>query len=178
MAYQTPPSLVAFQKLTASYLNTYLVNNMEALANDTPAWISISRTTSDFSKTSDTTLEDVPGLSFAIAASEVWAFIVFGGVTAAVTADVKLGVTGPSGATASYATPNHHGGTNIHRTASIGTGIEFQTGDSAPEEFNFSGMVVNSTNAGTVQVQAAQFASSGTATTIYANSFIIALRLS
>lgn len=110
--------------------------------------------TSNFTTTS-ATLVDVTGLSFAIGASEKWVVVVRARGNTSATASIQFGFTAPSGATITgnqtrvsnaYATP-----TAITALATATTAIAL-TNDAYYADIQVE--IVNSTNAGTVQLQA------------------------
>ena len=180
MAFTAFRTWVASEVLTAALLNTQVRDNgliLKTSINDdgTLASLQSGRLTSNQTWTTDTTLADITGLSFTIAASEVWAFISLIHLVSPGAADIKFDVTAPSGAS------GRHGLISARNeigdgSATIGTIVNVSTVDSTDLLHVHGGTIVNSTNAGTVQVQAAQNNSSGT-TTIYANSSVIAVRL-
>ncbi len=166
---------VAGEVPTAALLNAQVRDNglilKTSIADDgTLAGILFSRTTSDFIKNANTTLGDVSGLSFPIAASEVWLFYVGLSLDSSVTADIKLGLTAPSGATGRW------GNTLNAVSASIASNLTAAT-IGTDELYIITGLVVNSTNAGTVQLQAAQNTSDATNTTIFTHSHILAVKV-
>jgi len=174
MTWTTIPTISAGDKYPAASWNTYIRDNMNDLRENFPAWLSADRLASDFVKTTDVTLADVAGLSFAIGASEIWTFVVFLHILSPTAADIKYALTVPISAAGRYGV---HGSRNeIVGDAAIGTNVTMTTLDSTDFAHTMHGTVVNSTTAGTVQLQAAQNASSGT-TTIYANSSIVAVKI-
>lgn len=144
----------------------------------------VSRVTSDFVKTSNVTLGNVTGLSFAIGASEVWGFRIVAFHTSATAGNFRTNFTMPTSCTGEYGIIGINDGA-ASATASAnytsytfgGTDGRFGGGASVRQLAVIQGVAVNSTNAGTIQLQAAQGASSGTASTIYSNSYIVAERL-
>lgn len=132
-------------------------------------------TGSDFTTTS-TTLVDVTGMGFSIAANEVWAFElnVYGSTTN--TAPIQFAVNAPSGATGigiqqKFLTGSFTNGsvTTINTAfASVATNV-------ATTLYRLTFSVINSSNAGTVQIRI-QAASAGTAD-VPVGSYIIAHRV-
>lgn len=132
--------------------------------------------TSDLVKNADTTFENIAGLSFSIGASEIWAFILHLFLVSNAAADYKLMLTYPAGATGRWGMPiNVTGGGGI--SAAISSQIAIGTTGS-DELFLASGLVVNSTTPGTVQVQGAQLSSHASNSTVYQNSWINAVKVS
>lgn len=176
MAFTTVPTVSAGDKYPAASWNTYIRDNINDLHENLPGWVSLSRVTSDFVKNADTTLEDVTGLSFSIAASEVWLFLVLGHHVSNTSADLKVALTVPSGAVGRYAIGTL-GTSGNQDSDTIGSDlVTISNGNDEP--LQIYGTVVNSTNAGTVQLQAAQNSSHASNTTIYTNSWLAALRIS
>lgn len=143
------------------------------------------RKTSDETVTSSTTLQSDDELLFAVGAGETWLFniyVLYDGPTAA---DIKLNLSVPASAT------YHVGGhSNIPGTAgndsdlrnlttvSSGFDLAFGTpGSSNPILLSLAGCVVVSSTAGDVVLQWAQNTSNGTATRVWANSWLIAYRV-
>lgn len=140
----------------------------------------------DQSITSSTTLTDATSLGFAIAANEEWTAdfeLDMGGAFAAATG-FKLAVTVPSGATLNVvvvASPETttDASTYLKRTTTGGAALDFTLANCAGYNqalVRVSVWVLNSTNAGTVQLQIAQSTSSGTALTLRKGSHGIAKR--
>ena len=171
MPFTTPFTAIAFQKFLSSDWNTYIRDNLNFLKSDQPDWIKLGRTTADFVKNANTTLSDVTGLSFSIAASEAWLFWMGLFVVSSTTADLKLGLTFPAGATGRYGIDNTSNGADLIANTIFRamTGVDF-------EHKVVSGLIVNSTTAGTFQLQAAQNTSHASNTTIYENSHMFAMR--
>ena len=134
-----------------------------------------ARTTSNQTWTTDTVLADIAGLSFAIGASEVWEFWALIHYLAPTAADIKFDVTAPSGASGRHGVAGDRV-SGSRTSAPIGTVVTNQGIDSVDFATVHSGVIVNSTTPGTVQLQSAQNNSSGT-NTIYANSGIKAVQI-
>lgn len=165
---------------TGAIFNAYLRDPLTNLNTDpgsiTGAWVSYARTTGDFTKNANTTLGDVTGLSFSIAASEIWGFNMSVPYQTNASAGIKFGLTFPSGATGKwgilYITGTGHVSDDIANSIGSTAGVP-GTGGMA----HISGTIVNSTNAGTVQLQAAQNASHASNTVVYTNSHVKAFRI-
>jgi len=130
--------------------------------------------------TSSTVYQNDDDLKFNIGASEVWTFKAVLGVDGGTTGDIKFQFTVPASATgkviyclasAAQAADNNKGG---DITVSVGMGLD---GSGTENSVLIEGIVVNSTNAGTVQLQWAQNASSATATSVNAGSYIMATKV-
>jgi hypothetical protein len=171
MSFTTPITVSAFDKFLASYWNTYVRDNLNFLKTEKPDWVSVNRTTSDFIKNANTTLSDVTGLSFSIAASEAWLWWASVYFLSDVTADLKIGITFPSGAAGRYG-----GIAEDSRSVVLSASTAFPS-NGADELLIVAGLVVNSTTAGTLQIQAAQNASDVSNTTIYTHSSVLAIRV-
>ena len=136
-----------------------------------------SRSTANFTKNNNDTLGDVTGISFAIPASQVWGFRVTAQALIGATPDIKVAFTVPAAATGTgLATKLDAAGmvnvrvtdwtaANALVTAAAGVGIEL------------TGVIVNSTTAGTVQLQAAQNTATVEDTILYAQATIEAWRI-
>ena len=136
--------------------------------------------TANESVTSSTTLQNDDHLLFAVAANEVWVarFYLIG--NAATTGDVKIAWTVPAGATLLW---NAHGlGEGVtsiegaHKFAGSSSSGAAQTFGGSGFTFGIHGSiyVANGSTAGNVQLQWAQGTSSGTATTMFAGSHLVA----
>lgn len=130
---------------------------------------------SDTSVTSSTSLVDATNLSFAIGAGETFTGHIALTTTSGASGGIKLDFSVPSGATGNFTTNGASSFTSFDNVA-IGTGAggTAVTTTSTPIRLTFK--VVNSTNAGTVQLRFAQNASNGTATVVKAGSHIIAIK--
>jgi len=142
----------------------------------------VSRSTSNFTKNNNDTLGDVTGIAFPIGANQVWAFQVNAPASIGASPDIKLAFTVPAGASASgLAYVITDGATNTGTAGAVriadltaSTGL---AGLTAGVGLVISGVVVNSSTAGTVQLQAAQNSATAEDTIIYAQSFITAWRI-
>lgn len=131
---------------------------------------------------SSTTLQDVTGLSFALAASTSYAIEVHLLLTAAGTAaDWKTGWTFPTSCTMFWG-PYGQGG-SLFFWIPVGTGTTPDTILTEADTYSFGsaaattgiifrGIVRNSTNAGTLQFQASQNTSSATDNTVLKDSYL------
>jgi len=140
----------------------------------------IRRTTTNFTKNANTTLADVTGLGFHVGASEVWGFEVAAQVSAPATPGIKLAFTVPTSATITGTgtlTGSVSGAVSAERSANFTSAMSLVATGVDGDVLTISGVVVNSTTAGIVQLQAAQDTSNASNTIIYANSFIRAWRI-
>jgi hypothetical protein len=179
---QTEPSKPA---VTGVILKAYKVQPGQTIADNVAIQIDkaiqahpltyVARTTSNFTKNTNTTLGDVTGLAFPIGASEVWAVEVEMQTTSNVSGGMKFAFTVPA---AGAVTGNVVFGAaaaivNVRSadlTAASGSTTAIVTA-------RITAMVVNSTTAGTVQLQAAQNASHASDSIVYAQSFLKAWRV-
>lgn len=147
-----------------------------------------ARKTVDQSVTSadtGTTLVDCTGLTFAVAANDIWEyeFVIY--YQAAVAGDLKLLATVPASpvahavgaigtsinGVAGQANPGFWGATNAAVAATIGGG------DATKLIAVYKGLLRNGANAGNVQLQMAQNTASATATTVFTDSYVKAHRI-
>jgi hypothetical protein len=135
-----------------------------------------AKTSANFTKNANTTLGDVTGLSFSVAANETWVFRVVMYEVSATAADWKVAVTGPAAATANFAMHSSMDTPGAARTTSYSTGMAVG-GSAVDDVMVMEGIIINGANAGTVQIQAAQNSSDASNSIIYANSFLVAWRV-
>lgn len=136
------------------------------------------RLAADFTKNASVALSDVTALSFAVAASEVWAFRVAMRAASAAAADWRFRFTGPAAPTSVWYGCTHTDGTNPAAAAAFSTDI-FNTGFGATiwNLVTLEGLLRNGANAGTVQFQAAQWTSDVSNSVITAGAYIQAWRV-
>ena len=141
--------------------------------------------TADVSDSSGT-LQDVTGMSLAIGANQVWTFQMFAMYLADTTPNARFGWTGPAGCQATWAhtgdpTWNATGVSTYNYPRSIGGNVNLNGfGTADPTEVNsttFSGTIVNSSTAGTFQLQYSRDGASGTST-LKAETHIIFTKVS
>lgn len=146
----------------------------------------LGRATAAQSLTTQTALQNATSLSFAIAASEEWVadFCLDIGALLATTG-LKIAVNAPAGATLNLTVGLHASivtALNVlsGRTTAIATAIDFTAATlAAMTSSTVHGQlwVLNSTTAGTMQLQFAQSTSSASALTIQKGSFLRAFRV-
>lgn len=143
------------------------------------------RAAADQSITTNTTLASATNMSFSIAANEEWVadFYLVGGDNL-LTTGIKLALTVPSGATMLLSvgwilTGVVATGSDYKKTTTSGTALDFQTTDLPVNSGIGIGTVwvLNSSTAGTVQLQIAQSSSSATALILQKGSHMIANRI-
>jgi len=136
------------------------------------------RKTADETVNNSATLQNDDHLVYALAASEVVAFECRLTYNTGATPDIKFAFTVPASATLKWNTVGawrDNGGTVVPQTdvAASGTAMAFG-GFGAPDDttVTLSGTVVNSTNAGNLQLQWAQDTANGSDTIVRANSWM------
>ena len=134
-----------------------------------------SRTTSNFTKNTNDTLGNVTGLSFPIGASEVWAVEVEMQTASNASGGLKFAFTVPSGGAVTGNVVFGAAAAVVNVRSADLTSASGST--TATVTSRITAMVVNSTTAGTVQLQAAQNASHASDSIVYAGSFLKAWRL-
>ena len=142
--------------------------------------VKYARQTADVTKNANTTLADLTGMSFAVAASEVWAFefIMFGKSAAA--ADYKFTLTGPATPTAiSFGALSSEDAPAASAVVAGAFGDTIACGGAVGtiQTLRVNGLLRNGATAGTVQIQMAQLVSDASDTIIYAESYLIAHRV-
>lgn len=141
----------------------------------------IARKTSDQSVTSSTVLVDDAALKLTVAANEIWQ-VQIGMLWTAGAGNMDVGFTFPTSGSMSFS------GDAVSVAGSFVKKIWYSTtsptsrldflAQSGPANFHLiSGVYTNGANAGTVTLQFSQNSSSGTATTMKANSTIWAVKL-
>jgi hypothetical protein len=153
---------------------------------DGSSWLAVARFTDYKRKTSDesvssantgTTLQNDDALAWAVAASGVYALDLFLIYNANSTGNLKLGWTFPTSLTMVYAGMHATlaGALTVASFTQASTPAIGGLGADAPQHFH--GMVTNSTNAGTLQLQFAQNTSNAGNTTLKAGSYGVLTRL-
>ncbi len=148
-------------------------------------WEIMARKASDQTWTSDAVVDDVTTLGFAIGANDVWVFDLLLWVAGATTGDIQLGFTGPAGVTIKWGAAVGAATASTNTTASsvswgqetTGTRNFATVGVATFGLLRIAGIARNGATGGTIQLQAAQGVSDATATTIQADSVIIAKRI-
>ena len=132
--------------------------------------------TADESISSSTAYQDDDALNFAIGANENWSIRISLRVTAS-SGGIKVRCTVPSGATGNIWAMTQGGVKLFNGVLPIATGGG-QGGVPNDGYVEITGYVVNSSTAGTVQFQWAQFTSGASATIVYKGSILTAIRVS
>jgi hypothetical protein len=134
----------------------------------------VIRKTADETVNNSAILQDDDHLSFSIGASEEWVFEIVLAFTSNATADLQIAVTVPSGASVFYGA---HIGTPPNFTATSGTGLGVSSAGGALEGVLITGWVLNSTTAGTVQLQWAQNTADLSDTVVKKGSYLTHFRV-
>lgn len=176
MGYTEPVDRALSELITPPIWNAEVAANMRAMGPHL-----IVRKPSDESVVSSTTLQNDDHLLLTIAASEVWhvrfGLWMSGGASVS---NTSIAFTFPAScvvaiSTVAYATS---GTVTNKRWMGSSSGVSNTLlVDSAGEFFSLEGVVVNSSTAGTLQLQWAQATSNGTALLMKANSTLWAVKL-
>jgi hypothetical protein len=137
----------------------------------------VARQSADVTFNADTTLDDLTDLNFPIGASQVWFCIGASGCISNTTPDVKYTLTAPSGATGRFGVLGPGVGITALSSETFGDPVAIAIPDNIDQTVFLWAMVVNSTNAGTCQWQAAQNTSNASNTIFYQDSGLVAVRL-
>lgn len=133
-----------------------------------------SRTSAQFDKTSNTTLANITGLSLNVLASTAYTFTAQVPASLDTTGGAKFAIAGTATASAVYATlfyyTNNDVPTNIVQVTSLGADLAVPVG-SAMSHVIIVGTITIA-NAGTLTVQFAQIAASGTSSVLIGATFI------
>jgi hypothetical protein len=169
---------VAFNTITAGM--TLTPARLNALYS-----VSLAVKTSTTARTSTTTLADDPDLQLPVLANAIYEYHGQCRYDGDAAADIKVAHVGPSGATMSY----HNVAQTV--TAAAQTDIQTQAAMNITTAYSFGcrgagslfvldfhGILVIGGTAGTFKLQFAQNTSSGTATNLFANSFMRLTRVS
>jgi hypothetical protein len=178
MAWSTPRTWSAGETLTAANFNTYIRDQQNAMGPHL-----IVRKTADESVTSNTTLQDDDVLALTVLANEVWQITLYLIYQAATAGDLKFAWTFPSGTlTGAYVWLDDSGGypTNNHWNTATSPTPSFAMhgfGTEAEGPIPINMLYAVGGTGGTLRFQWAQQTSSGTATTVKANSTLWAAKL-
>jgi len=174
MAWTAPRTWTDGELVTKAIMDVHVRDNLNAIG----ARFHI-RKTADQSVTSSTVLVNDTHLSFAIAASEIWAVEVRLYYTSGTTGDIKIAWAVPAGATGRHSALGQNTAISAFDhtyNATLTTAIPLGGGASG-QGANHYATIVNAGTAGTVQWQWAQNVSDGTATTVLTNSLLIAEKI-
>ena len=131
--------------------------------------------------TNSTTLRADDELLFPIGASETWVFTLCIMATAPTAGDLKISMTGPSGASGTWIHSRDLGGTSgepVFNAITLGGTANLLYDAESKRGWMIHGTIINSTNTGNLTFEFAQVTADGTATTIHAHSWMTAIQLS
>jgi hypothetical protein len=171
--WTSPKTWSSGETLTAANFNTHIRDNESFLFGQR------LRKTADELVNNSAALQDDNDLTFAVAASEVWSFSLFLMYTSNTTADFKLAIGEPSGATTRWTTLADSAGTAVITGPSVGgdaAAVTIQYG-AADDPILINGVCANSTNAGNLTLRWAQGTATVVDTIVRANSFLVAHRI-
>ena len=134
------------------------------------------RKTADESVTSSAVLQDDDHLTFSIAANEVWIFQLSLWVNTGA-GGIQTQITGPAGSSGVTMGYISSAGTTTGKTAALNAVFNSNAATFTDQPWRIEGTIVNGATPGTCRLQWAQSASNGTASTIKANSFLLAHRI-
>jgi len=134
------------------------------------------RKTADESVTSSAVLQDDDHLTFSIAANEVWIYQLGLWVNSGA-GGFQIQITGPSGSSGISLGYSSVGGVPTMRTSAVNATVVNAAATYTDQNWQFNGTMVNGATPGSCKLQWAQSASNGTASTIKANSFMLANRI-
>lgn len=184
MAWTVPRTWIAGEFVTAALMNEQLRDNLNILStyigdDGAPSGFLLPFVqASDLTKNTDTTLEDLDGMAFAIGASETWVCIAASSTIGNGTADVKYSVTAPAGATGAFGVTGAGGAATTNgSSATFGDPVDVAIPNTVRQTIILWAVVVNGITAGTVQWQAAQDTSTAVNTIFHQNSGGIAVRV-
>lgn len=139
----------------------------------------VARCTADKTYTSSATLADVTGMSASLEASSsyiFWGYISY--VALSTTPDIKVAFTPPSGATGHWSLGSLSSASSTPGSYDAQASTSFTTAQTGGTDASVGiaarpAGFITTTNAGTMQVQAAQNTSSGTTLTVRSGSWIV-----
>jgi hypothetical protein len=178
MAFTTPRDWTGGEFVTEAMMDTHIRDNFLAMGPHL-----IARKTVDQTITSSAVLVDCTSMVLPVAANEVWQLALSIIYSSGTTEDMKLAFTFPTSgridATAMWMSDTATAGTREWTTGTSPTSSQGVQGGGTSTRYclPIQGIYTNSTNAGNVTLQFAQNTSGGTATTIYANSTLWAVKL-
>ena len=138
----------------------------------------VVRKTADQTVNDSSTLVNDTHLLFAIAANEVWVFTIYIRHIGATTADIKFAITVPSGANMGLIFVGMDYSPALGEAVTVTSGGAISAQGLATEKFIvLHGRVANSTTAGNVQLQWAQYAAIAVDTKVLTDSCIVATKV-
>lgn len=168
MAWTTPRTWVVGEIVTAALLNTHLRDNLNAIGQH----VKIRKGTKE-DVTSNATVQGDDELTFAALANETWFVAINLGVNTGA-GGFRFTLGGPTGASGGFQA------TNVNNTDDGSNAIETEISTGAVSILNrhfiISGVVVVGATAGNILLRWAQAVSDAAASSVLANSTLIALR--
>lgn len=138
-----------------------------------------ARCTAALTQNNTGTVANITGLSFAVAASEVWAFQFYLYGKSSDVADWKFVLTGPTAPTSIiYGVQSSQDQPALAETTAFGNNVFAGGANSTEQALILHGLLRNGSNAGTVQIQMAQSTAEVSDTVIRAESYLLAWRIS
>ena len=171
MAWTDPIDFTRNQNITAAIMNLYVRDNQNDL------WTIVVKQTGDITKASSTAFSNLTGLTFTVVSGEVWQFHVYSFFISNAAADAKWTVTAPAASTGRIGLTGSGAAITVQSTTTFGGTLDMVVPGVNADTVMLDGYVVAGAN-GSMQVQAAQVTSDVVVTTFYANSFLIAQRIS
>ena len=178
MAWTTPRDWVGGEFVTEAIMDTHVRDNLLAVGPHL-----VVRKTADESVTSNITVQADDVLILPVGVSEIWRFNLDLLVQGATAGDFRMNFTFPAGGTISYTvlSANSAGAVTAELVASTTTPTAEKVFEpisaTIPSFIQVQGVYVNAGTGGNVTLQWAQGTSSGTATTVKANSTLWAVKL-
>jgi hypothetical protein len=176
MAWTNPKTWTVGETLTAANFNTHIRDNLNAVGPHL-----IIRKSSDESVTSNTTEQADDALVLPVTANEIYQ-VQIGLLWTAGAGNLKVGFTFPASGTINFSTDAHDVGGTFEKkiwqgSSSPTTSADFLFQGSGNNFHLISGVFITAGTGGNLTLQWAQNSSSGTATTVKANSTLWAAKL-
>ncbi len=171
MALIRPITWAKGQNVTAALLNQYWRDNLNGLH-----WLGAYQT-SDLLKNNDSTLANLPGLSFPVVSGDEWIFGAHSFYVSSAAADAKWAVTGPGSSTLRYAILGGAPSIGNASATTFGTGLAASVPGVLEDNHMLWGYIQAGGN-GTIQLQAAQNTPTAVDTRFRQYSPLVAFRLS
>lgn len=172
MAWTNPPiPWPKGQTQTNTILNLYLRDNLRAM------YFVRAHQTSDLTKNNSTSFSDLAGLTFAVATSEVWAFVGFIYYVTLAIPDSRYTVIAPASTTGRFGVVGSGIPLTAGSTTTFGGAVALAAQGNGRQIAVVTGYITAGGN-GSVQLQAAQNTANASDTVFYSSSFLVAWRVS
>jgi hypothetical protein len=174
MAWTAPRTWTDGELVTAAIMNPHIRDN------ETLLYGARVRKSADETINNSAALQDDNHLTFAVAASEVWAFNFFIIYNSGTTPDIKIAIGEPSGATTKWTWIKASGGTLFQAATILAGGdaaAQMVPGAAADDVILIDGICTNSTNAGSVTLRWAQNTATVADTIVRTHSYVIGTRI-